>query len=427
MGRHLQDPATGRMRGSVGAGRDAIPTPQDNPPGRGVGPSDSPGAPPWVQAYERFQQPADDSRMPSITLFDAVAEDDYAMSLERGFLRVQRHPDYPYLIHNYTEACAWENAWNDATLTCRGLITHADTGQVLARPFRKFFNHDQAGAPVFEVDRPVVVMEKADGSLGISYPRPDGTLAIATRGSFTSEQAEWANRLYAARYADRFAAQPDLTYMFEIIAPFNRVVVDYGDQEDLILLGAVETSTGRSVPLERAAAGWPGPVIEVHGHTSLREVLEAPARDNAEGFVLWDPETDERIKYKYEDYKRLHRYLTSTTPKHVWEVLSAGEDPAVVFAAAPDEFHVWLKDVAADLNRRFAERDASVREQFAGVTGRLPDGWQRKDFAAAVSRSPDKSLLFLMLDGRPLDEMIWRDLRPTGPGSSVRTVSPAAD
>src|SRR5205085_2436932 len=105
-----------------------------------------------------------------------------------GHVRGQRHPDRPYVIYNYTEACQYAGAWTPVTLACRGLIVAESTGAVLARPYPKFFNHDQAHAPALRLDAPAAVTDKADGSLGILY-RDGDTLAVATRGSFASDQA----------------------------------------------------------------------------------------------------------------------------------------------------------------------------------------------------------------------------------------------
>jgi RNA ligase len=432
MTQHVQDPRTGRMLGSIGDGKTRIPIVTETLTATRSGSAPEPGPAAAYDdlytGYSRIVDAPDTFPMPSSGpfLYDVVDQADYDASLAAGHIRVQRHPDLPYLIHNYTDACTWERGWNPATLACRGLITHADTGEVLARPFRKFFNHDQPEAPIFDLDEDVVVMDKRDGSLAISYLRPDGSLAIATRGSFTSDQANWANTFYQRTYADRFAPNPDVTYLYEIIAPFNRIVLDYGDTEDLVLLGAVDKRTGQSLPLSDAARGWPGPTVDVYPHTTLREVLTAPDRENAEGFVLWNPRTDERCKYKQDDYKTLHRLLTNTTPKHVWEVLSSGQNPDEVFAAAPDEFHTWLRTVVTDLQGQHARQFAAAQDAYTTVLAGLPDGWGRKEFALAAQTSPHRSLLFILLDGRSIDEAIWRNVKPSGV-STVRHVSADAD
>lgn len=44
-------------------------------------------------------------------------------------------------IYNYGRKCQFDpNAWDDVTEKTRGLIVDWDDGEVLARPFRKFFN-----------------------------------------------------------------------------------------------------------------------------------------------------------------------------------------------------------------------------------------------------------------------------------------------
>src|SRR5690606_33026673 len=74
---------------------------------------------------------------------------------------------------------------------------------------------------------------------------------------------------------------------------------------------------------------------------TLRDVLSAPPRDNAEGYVIW---LDERtaIKFKYEAYMALHRIVSNLTVKEVWRQLRDGTFEEFA-AALPDEFHDWAK------------------------------------------------------------------------------------
>jgi RNA ligase len=46
-----------------------------------------------------------------------------------------------------------------------GVIVDDAAGTVLARPYPKFFHHDQPGAPKLRFDAPAVVTDKVDGSL----------------------------------------------------------------------------------------------------------------------------------------------------------------------------------------------------------------------------------------------------------------------
>ena len=61
---------------------------------------------------------------------------------EDGLLYKQTHPTLPLTIWNYTPKVQYENTWDEITLQCRGLVTD-DNGNVVARPFKKFFNIEE--------------------------------------------------------------------------------------------------------------------------------------------------------------------------------------------------------------------------------------------------------------------------------------------
>lgn len=94
------------------------------------------------------------------------------------------------ILFNYTNAAQFANRWNWFERQSRGLILNRETGEVVARPFPKFFNWGETNQPTASL---VELTEKIDGSLGILY-RHNGEFKIATRGSFTSDQALWPAR-----------------------------------------------------------------------------------------------------------------------------------------------------------------------------------------------------------------------------------------
>jgi RNA ligase len=336
-------------------------------------------------------------------LFDTALLD---TMIQEGYVRVQRHPTSPLLIHNYTEKAQFAEIWNAVTLACRGLITSPD-GTVIARPFPKFFNHGQPGAPEVDLDAPVRVTDKADGSLGVIYPDGTGGHAVATRGSFASDQARHATAVLRDRYG-RWVPPAGLTVLVEIIYPGNRIVLDYGDLDDLVLLGAVDLGSGRSYGPE-AVPDWPGPVVESFTHPTLAHALAAPPRAGREGLVVWFPDTDLRIKLKYEEYVRLHRIVTGLNARVVWEGI--GDLDALV-ESLPDEFHPWVRTVATALTAEVDTRAAAVEEEYRTILAGLADGWSRKDFALVASRHPLRGYLFLRLDGRDCRPRLWQEVRP---------------
>jgi RNA ligase len=348
---------------------------------------------------------------PVTLLADVLDPTALASAVEAGHVRVQRHPERPYVIHNYTEACVYANAWTPVTLACRGLVVDESTGEVLARPFAKFFGYDQPGAPELRLDAPVSVTEKADGSLGIVYPDGDGW-AVATRGSFASEQAVHATALLRGRYPD-FVPPAGMTVLVEIVYPENRIVLDYAGLDDLILLGAVEIATGRTFG-PGAVPDWPGPVVELFAYDTYGEALAAPPREGREGLVVHLLDTDERVKIKYADYVRLHRLVTGLSARTVWECIVAGGDLEALTAPLPDEFHTWVRSVATELTEAVDAKAAAVRQAFDAIVAGLPDGWGRREFAMRAVTHEDRGALFLLLDGKDVRPGLWQQVRPAG-------------
>ena len=82
-----------------------------------------------------------------------------------GWLLSQNHPTLPLIIWNYSQTTQYENYWDEITLSCRGLVTD-DKGNIVAKPFDKFFNIEEGK---FEPTEKFEVWEKMDGSLGIVF------------------------------------------------------------------------------------------------------------------------------------------------------------------------------------------------------------------------------------------------------------------
>lgn len=360
-----------------------------------------------------------------IHIGDIMNERYLADALAEGLVRVQTHPTLPLSIYNYTEKAQYSRTWNTVTTQCRGLIVGQDTGQIIARPFDKFFNADEHGPSKLgqALGGVVQVTNKMDGSLGILYPSPlhRTGYAIATRGSFTSEQALHATQLLNDRYAD-WVPNPDWTYLFEIVYPENRIVLDYGDQDDLVLLGARSIEYGDIVGPEVAGVGcWPGPRTEILPVRSFKEARTLPPRANAEGVVVRSVKSGFMVKLKQEDYVLLHRIITGMNERAVWERLGAGETIDGVCEGLPDEFWPWVRKIGFDL---YAAHDAisiSARIEFALIKSELGEDFTRKDFAVRAQQSDFRALLFLLLDGRDIFKPIWDSIKPAGGRSMVAT------
>ena len=130
---------------------------------------------------------------------------------------------------------------------CRGLKFYP-CGEIAARPFHKFFNVGQLEETqpyVLDFGSDHTVMEKMDGSM-IHPILIDEQIRWCTKAGITevSELAETfveKNRKY--RYFALSCIMRGLTPIFEYVGPFNKVVIDY-TEENMILLAVRETVTG---------------------------------------------------------------------------------------------------------------------------------------------------------------------------------------
>jgi RNA ligase len=344
---------------------------------------------------------------------------------EAGYIRTQCHPEDQCLeIWNYTEKCVFDRHWNPTTLATRGLITYLHDGlelEIVSRPFDKFFNYGEINAASIAWLDQVEVTDKIDGSLGISYLDPDGKISIATRGSFTSDQALHATEFLRRNpeYAEWMAKvdQTEFTVLVEIVYPENRIVVDYGAEDELVLLGIRDVRTGQTVGPQYLNS-YPGRRAQTFEYATMADALAAPPRPGQEGLVVRKARTEDRVKLKQEDYILLHRVVTNLNERAVWEVLRTGQDSDAWIAQLPDEFHDWAKDVRRELLKKYQEIHQTIDDEFGTVhmlaesNSRDAQVPFRKAFAGYAQTTPNAGFLFSKLDGKDYSAKVWDLIKP---------------
>lgn len=385
-----------------------------------------------------------------LTLHDLLPAQALADSIDAGYVTRKAHPELPLSIYTYTRTAQYERVWNQVTTRCRGLVADDTTGAIVALPLPKFFNvgEHESGQPYAPAlpDEPFEVYEKVDGSLAVVFHYAD-RWRVASKGSFTSAQATWAQRLLDAR--DTTALRPGTTYLAEILYPQNRIVVDYGGRRDLVLLAAF-AADGTEVPLAEAAPHWEGigsvvtlwPAMPLDELIALTESSTLPGGAaatgmDAEGFVLRFA-SGVRAKAKLSEYVRLHKVLTGVTERDIWrghgiqrfaalpakqlaqglnctvaDIEASGGKPLdALLEQVPDEFDTWVREVITRLEAEAARHERAIDEAYAGLVHLAGD---RGAFARAVNALEDRTVrpaMFMRLDGRPTELTTWRQVRP---------------
>jgi T4 RnlA family RNA ligase len=324
-----------------------------------------------------------------------------------GYINVNKHPNADLYIYNYSQKAQYERLWNDWTLACRGLIMDKDYN-IVARPFQKFFNLGElesesligGNIPPSGVRGLFEVYEKMDGSLGILY-WIDNQCFIATRGSFISEQAQVATEMLHTQYAEVIPLlDKSKTYLFEIIYPENRIVLDYGNERKLVLLAIIDTKTG----LENELQDIGFEVVKRYDGLNDLSKLKELEEENKEGFVVKFKD-GYRLKVKFDEYQRLHRIVTQVSNQDIWEFLKDDKDFAPLLDRVPDEFYDWVKETKAQLLEKYSEIEAEAKKDFKVLEN-------RKETALYFLQCQYPAVLFKILDGQNYNEVIWKMIKP---------------
>lgn len=328
--------------------------------------------------------------------------------VDQKYISVQKHLSADLLIWNYTQYCQFDRLWTDETMMARGLITDLE-GNIVARPFKKFFNLEEYGTSI-PLELPIekfYIQEKFDGSLGILYWIGDEPF-LATRGSFVSEQAVKGTEMLR-KFNFLHELRRDVTYLFEIIYPENRIVVNY-EQEQLPLLAVIETETGKDLDIYEECGEFPfaGYIDGITDYRKLKEKQE----DNKEGFVIRF-ESGLRVKMKFEEYVRLHRLVTGVNARSIWDLVRNNQPFEELLDRVPDEFYKWVKDTRDNLKREYEVIEVIAQHIFDEVKSLET----RKEQAVKIMSDPEdrqySGIVFHMLDKKPYEEIIWKMLKPS--------------
>lgn len=368
-----------------------------------------------------------------LTYIGKTAEEFEKEYLDTRLVNSQKHPEFPLTIYTYGRETVHGSLWDSVTRKCRGIIVHSETWEIVARPFEKFFNLGSEEVPdcttnfVETLQEQPYVWEKVDGFLCTGY-QWEGKWYAASKGSFTSPHAKWATA--QIQKFDSIFLLRSQTPVFEGVSRNLRIVVDYGEAEELVLLALIETATGKEeIPyvIQRIAGnlGISTPELESIDWRTAHQNSYDETIHNAEGYVLTWYKKDAppfRLKVKFADYLRLHRMVTGVSPKRVLEVIQNGW--ATELNDLLNDSTPWFSKFVAKWKRVIeGERDrilgnsnrimARARMQVAGNPF-VDFADMRKQFAMIFNQPENKEfsgVLFAMLDGKDVPSVIWKKVK----------------
>lgn len=347
-------------------------------------------------------------------------------AVEDKWITKRDHPSLPISIYTYSKRTEIDNNWNDITKMCRGLILD-DQGNIIGNPFLKFFNIGEqskekiCGAKLLKhklgnfyiPDCDYKIYDKLDGSI-IYVTLYSNELVIASKGSFESDQVLRARKIINNKYS-HVKFLKGYTYIFEIIYPENRIVCDYGNEEDLYLLGLRLNGASKDVEFEtlHGYAYESGFKTAKPFDKTIEECLDEinNSFDNREGYVVHFDDGN-KLKIKFSSYMQLHKIMTDITSKDILESIEKGES-IVDFCTdknVPDEMIEEIKAV----EKEFIEEYKKIEDDCKYFYTVAMDKRERKAQANNIKEFTPKKyqgIVFAMLDEKDYSKYIFQVMK----------------
>jgi len=306
----------------------------------------------------------------------------------------------------------------------RGIILQKDTWDVVCLPFSKFFNFGEPNAYDLNLSKSSII-EKCDGSI-IKIYFYDGKWRIATNGTIEAEDATTHDD--RTTFKDLFfdVISPytfeiltsyfykDSTYLFELIHPVSRVVVDYKGKKELVFIGCRCNDTlvddnilslqypfvdeFEEIRLPRIF------LINIFDLSELSVIADKANQSGAdfEGFVVSETEGLEvigRVKIKSPKYLKLHRLTGGEgVTNNIINILLDGEQ---------DEFEAYVKQLPPYIKVEYEELKGKYEKLIFQLDGyfkiykTLSESVTRKDLALDILKTVPKGwsgLIFTHID-----------------------------
>ncbi len=318
--------------------------------------------------------------------------------------------DGPYTMFSYDQI---RSDFNIALVReARGIIFKTgEWEQPVCWAFNKFGNYGESYAPNIDWTT-AFVTEKIDGSLVKVWW--DDEWHISTNGTIDAFKAE-LNDVNMPNFGEYFLAalskyyscfgafvrglETHRTYMFELVGPYNRVVVPY-NEPDLYFLGARTNSSGEEFYCSELLAGALGlgkfKRPAQYSLSSLDDCIKAAELKSwdDEGFVVAD-DAGNRVKIKSPAYVLAHfmRNNNVITRRHLIRVIIENETAEFLCYAA-DYKDALLK------TKQLMNAFCNIGNKLAEMCRTTATILHRGDYARMVKTAPVlfQGLLFMNYD-----------------------------
>ena len=287
----------------------------------------------------------------------------------------------------------WNTGWHNLAKQCRGKVVNWKDRTIVSYPFNKFYNLNEVEETKLERvnsllvnANEVMVTDKKDGS-AIILTNHNGEKIMNTNGSFENIQVVLATELFEKKYSKFFNNMPEgYTFVFELVHPENKIVLNYGDIEKLYLLAIRDLKTLKLLTykeLKDFADKWQLDITESFDFNTLDELIktaETECKEIKEGWVIrLITETEDFIfKLKYAEYFKLARIKAIPSLKKLYILLQQDKLDDMM-AAAEEDIVTEVEDKVkviydyVDKTKQAVEKEAKcLLEKYEISRGNIP-------------------------------------------------------
>lgn len=315
-------------------------------------------------------------------------------------LRIQEDDNYVLLKYSQIDSDFSEKI----CLECRGIILEKATLRIVRLAFEKFFNFGEKYAAPIDWDS-IIVREKIDGSL-MSLWFDKGKWHLSTNGTLDAYTAPIEGISPYKTYGELFDAAAQNSgldyskldkyccYTFELVSPFNRVVIPYNETKlyhlstrDMVSLNEIDDEIGVEKPR----------LYNLNSKEDCLKIVEEMDSSH-EGVVVLD-RNGNRVKVKTPLYFELHKKANNgnISVEKIVEIIRAGEQEEFL------TYFPWYKETfdKIELRIKFCNWMAALIDEAVEKWKKSnekkfeSDREMKKDFALLANEYSFKELYFI--------------------------------
>ncbi|MBQ7798088.1 MAG: hypothetical protein IJ371_03090 [Clostridia bacterium] len=323
-------------------------------------------------------------------------------------IKVKKDYDYTMLSYNQIES----DFYNDVVRECRGIILENKTLMPVCVPFFKFGNYGEGYVP--EIDwESATTQEKVDGSL-IKVWFHNGKWRVSTNGTIDAYKCD-IGQVDLLRLDCPFKSfgelfdeamknsglnfdelDKDYTYMFELVSPYNKVVVPYENVE----IYHIETRDNKTLKELNLDIGIKKP--KQYSLKTLEDCLNSSSKLPyiEEGYVVVDKFWN-RIKIKSSQYVAVH-HLKNNGSVDIANVVQLLRENEI------GEFLTYFPEFTNRVNIIKAKIATIIQDLHLGLAEIKDKVFKtQKDFALEVKDRPFSAFYFSWNKDKLLTPEVW--------------------